>query len=244
MGTGNLWHDYEIVNSIIRITSNLPFIQPIGRIFASFTGIECIMKRFLSCGVGALILIGSAFAQTAYPFRVSMDRMLWHDKIDKQQKKLYAPDGILKLSSDESVNLQIEDALVRKIDNLQESVETDSLSSGQTKVKYLRSIDKLLEQYNLNRNKRDFPVSIAPTLFEAFLECMELDRKGESIEPVIAKNEYGVGKILVECFLSPTVNPGVASSRTILLRKYCELHPDEILPVLSKNPNVSFANDF
>ena len=47
-----------------------------------------------------------------------MDRMLWHDKIDKQQKKLYNSEGLLKLSTDESVNLQIEDALVRKIDNL------------------------------------------------------------------------------------------------------------------------------
>jgi hypothetical protein len=226
------------------MTGNLPFIQPIGRIFASFTGIECIMNRFLSCGIWAFIIINSAFGQTAYPFRVSMDRMLWHDKIDKQQKKLYNVDGLLKLSADESVNLQIEDALIRKIDNLQEAVETDSIANGQVKVKYLRSIEKLLEGYNINRNRRDFHVSMAPVLFESFLECMELDKKKESIEPVIAKNEYGVGKILVECFLSPNINPGVTSSRVLLLRKYCELHPDEILPVLSKNPSVPFANEF
>jgi hypothetical protein len=226
------------------MTGNLPFIQPIGRIFASFTGIECIMNRFLSCGIWAFIIINSAFGQTAYPFRVSMDRMLWHDKIDKQQKKLYNVDGLLKLSADESVNLQIEDALIRKIDNLQEAVETDSIANGQVKVKYLRSIEKLLEGYNINRNRRDFHVSMAPVLFESFLECMELDKKNESIEPVIAKNEYGVGKILVECFLSPNINPGITSSRVLLLRKYCELHPDEILPVLSKNPSVPFANEF
>lgn len=234
----------KLLTGIIRLASNLPFIQPIGRIFASFTGIECIMKRILLCGIVVFSILSSAFGQTAYPFRVSMDRMLWHDKIDKQQKKLYNTDGLLKLSSDESVNLQIEDALIRKINNLQETVETDTLSSGQAKVKYLRSIEKLLEGYNMNRNKRDFPVSMAPALFDAFVECLELDKNNESIEPVIAKNEYGVGKILVECFLSPTVNPGIASSRTLLLRKYCELHPDEILPVLSKNPTVSFANEF
>ena len=202
------------------------------------------MKRFLLYGVVALMVLNAASAQTAYPFRVSMDRMLWHDKIDKQQKRLLNSEGLLKLSPDESVNLQIEDALVRRIDNLQETLEIDSVSSGQAKVKYLRSIEKLLEGFNMNRNKRDFPVSIAPTLYEAFVECMELDKINESIEPVIARNEYGVGKILVECFLSPTINVGVAPSRTLLLKKYCELHPDEILPILSKNPNVSFANDF
>jgi hypothetical protein len=202
------------------------------------------MKRILLCGIVAFCVLSSAFGQTAYPFRVSMDRMLWHDKIDKQQKKLYNTDGLLKLSSDESVNLQIEDALIRKINNLQESIETDSVSSGQAKVKYLRSVEKLIEGFNINRNKRDFPVSMAPALFDAFVECLELDKNNESIEPVIAKNEYGVGKILVECFLSPTINPGVASSRTLLLKKYCELHPDEILPVLLRNPSVPFANEF
>ena len=163
------------------------------------------MKRFLLCGIGTLIFLNNTFGQTAYPFRVSMDRMLWHDKIDKQQKKLYNSEGLLKLSTDESVNLQIEDALVRKIDNLQESIELDSLSNGQAKVRYLRNVEKLLEGYNVNRNKRDFPVSIAPKLFDAFYECLALDKNNESIEPVIAGNEYGVGKILVDCFLSPTV---------------------------------------
>lgn len=241
---GHLWHDYEIVNSRIRIESNLPFIQSIGRIFVSNIGIERIMKRFLLGAIAALFVFYAASGQTAYPFRVSMDRMLWHDKIDRQQKKLFNAQGLIKLSSDESVNLQIADALIRKVDNLQETVETDSLSSGQEKVKYLRNIEKLVEGYNINRNKRDFPVSMAPKLFEAFVECMELDKRNESIEPVIARNEYGVGKILVECFLSPTMNPGIASSRILLLRKYCELHPEEILPVLSKNPNVSFSNEF
>lgn len=202
------------------------------------------MKRFLSCVIGLFIIFNTAFSQTSYPFRVSMDRMLWHDKIDKQQKKLYNTEGQLRLSADESVNLQIEDALIRKIDNLQESIETDSTSNGQAKVKYLRSVEKLIEGYNMNRNKRDFPVSMAPALFEGFVECLELDKKNESIEPVIAKSPYGVGKVLVECFLYPSVNPGVTASRTILLKKYCELHPEEILPVLLKNPNVSFANDF
>ncbi len=189
-------------------------MQPIGRIFASTIGIESIMKRFL-LGLLMFICLASARGQTSYPFRVSTDRMLWHDKIDKQQNKL-VKDGTVKLSSDESVNLQIADALLRKVDELQESIELDTIVSSQTKVKYLRSIEKLIEGYNANKGNRDYPVSMAPTLFEAYMECVELDKKGESIQPVIERNEYGVGKILVECFLSPTPNPGVAPSRVLL----------------------------
>jgi hypothetical protein len=218
-------------------------MQPNGRIFASFIGIECIMKRLILCSIVILIVVSGSLAQTSYPFKVSTGRMLWHDKIDKQQSKLIK-DGSVKLSPDESVNLQISDALIRKIDDLQQTLESDSTLNGQSKVKYLRSVEKLLEGYNNNRGLRDYSVSLAPSLFDAFIECVELDRKNESIEPVIARNKYGVGKILVECFLSPTPNPGVTPARTVLLRKYCEDHPDEILSVLSKNPYAPFSNEF
>ena len=73
---------------------------------------------------------------------------------------------------------------------------------------------------------------------------MYLDRHGESIEPVIADNEYGVGKLLVECFVYPTENIGVKASRVLLIQKYLEANPDEILPELSKNPSLPFANQF
>ncbi len=201
------------------------------------------MKRFTLGFFLLTILCTGALAQTSYPFRVSTDRMLWHDRIDKQQKKLIQSDGSVKIALDESVNLEIADVLLRKIDELQERVELDTVMNGQAKVKDLRNIEKLLEAYNHNKGKRDFPPSMAPTLYTAFIECMELDKKNESIEPVIAKNSYGVGKILVECFQSPSVNPGIAPSRSLLVKKYCELHPDEILSVLDKNPYVSFANE-
>ena len=42
-----------------------------------------------------------------------------------------------------------------------------------------------------------------------------------------------MGKILIECFLLPVENPGVKASRILLIRKYCELHPDEIFVILS-----------
>ncbi len=49
---------------------------------------------------------------------------------------------------------------------------------------------------------------MAPALFDAFVRAMELDRLNKSIEPVIEENSYGIGKILVECFLFPVENPG------------------------------------
>lgn len=182
--------------------------------------------------------------QNGYNYVVARERMLFHDNVDKQQKKLLEADGSIKIVPDESINLQVADAIIRGVDDIQASLESDSTYNRQQKVKYLKSLETLVKGFNDNKNVKDYPASMAPALLNAFEESVELDRKGQSIEPVIVKNDYGVGKILINCFLYPSENPGIANSRIILLRKYCELHPDEILPVLSRNPNIAFADNF
>lgn len=183
-------------------------------------------------------------AQSSYSFSISTDRMLFHDQVDKQQKQLAGKDGVFNYTGDESVNLQIEDVFGRQVDELQKEIESDSSVSGQVKVKALKSLETLLRGYGQRKNKKDYPASIASALLIAFNEALLLDRKGESIEPVIAKNEYGVGKLLVECFIFPSENSGVHSSRIVLIQKYLELHPDEILTELNKNPSFPLADKF
>lgn len=61
----------------------------------------------------------------SYPFKVAQDRMLWHDKIDKEQLRLFSlggnkNDSLVRLTRDEAVNAQITDALGRRVDELQE----------------------------------------------------------------------------------------------------------------------------
>ena len=186
-------------------------------------------------------------AQTANPdFKIQQERKLWHDNIDREQKRLLAldgrPDEIIQASKDENINLQIADVMIRQVDLLQEKIESDSSLSGQMKIKNLRSLETMLKGYNNNFRKKDFPPSIAPALFDAFKYAMELDRQNQSIEPVIAENGYGVGKILVECFLLPVENPGVKASRALLISKYCEMHPDAIFTILSSNPDLPFTD--
>jgi len=52
----------------------------------------------------------------AYPYKVAQDRMIWHDKVNLEQQKLFAlgggmADSLIHLSKDETVNLHITDAL-------------------------------------------------------------------------------------------------------------------------------------
>ena len=192
----------------------------------------------------SFLLPGTLLAQTAYNFKISTDRMLFHDLVDKQQKAMLNDKDSLKLSPDDAINLQVADVFLRQVDELQEKTESDTTLTGQVKVKSLKSLETLLKGYNRYRDKKDYPIAMAPALYKAYVECLLLDRKGESIEPVIAKNDYGVGKLLIECFLFPTENEGVKNSRVILTRKYLETHPDQILTELNKNPNLPFADHF
>lgn len=207
------------------------------------------MKIILRFAILSLILFPALAAQAQMsnpPFKIQQDRKLWHDNIDREQKRLLGLDGkadrIIQVSKDENVNLAVADVMIRQVDGLQEKIELDSTLSGQMKIKNLRSLESMLKGYNNHFHQKDYPASMAPALFEAFIQAMELDRMNKSIEPVIAENSYGVGKILVECFLLPAENAGVKDSRNLLIRKYCDLHPDQVFTVLSANPSLPFAD--
>src|SRR5450432_1647138 len=169
--------------------------------------------RLLFIPFTLLMAISTVAQISARGYPVQQDRKLWHDNIDKEQKRLLALDGkadeFIQVSKDDNINLQIADVMIRQVDLLQEKIELDSSLTGQMKIKNLRSLQTMLLGYNNNYRKKDYPPNMAPALFDAFVGAMQIDRLNMSIEPVISENSYGVGKILVECFLLPVPNSGV-----------------------------------
>jgi hypothetical protein len=206
-----------------------------------YQSVDYMYKVFFT--VSLLVVLGkTGSAQTSYPFKVSFDRMLWHENIDKQQKRLLNPEGSVKFAISESNKTTISDALVKGVDRLQQKIEFDSTLTGQSKTKYLRTLELMVKGYADKFNKKDFTPAISTALVNAFDECMELDKKGKSIEPVIQENEYGVGKILIETFIYPPENPGLRPSQVTVLLKYLFRYPDEILPELRKIPYLPYAD--
>ena len=195
----------------------------------------------------ALFLSLRGMAQNnAYPYKVAHDLALWHDNVDKEQQKFIIAGGrndtLLRLAKDEAVNFQITDALLRRVDDLQEHIELDSTLNTNNKKKYLRALEILLRGFYQAYKARDIQAAAAPALITAFDSAMKLDRGGQSIEPVITAGTYEIGKILVECFLYPTENIGVKPSRLYLTRRYCEMHPSLILNYLSTHRGLPFED--
>ncbi len=205
--------------------------------------------RVTISGFFALLAFTAVEAQpNSYPYKVAQDRMLWHDKVDKEQQRLFLlggskDDSVMRLTRDEAVNLQITDALGRRVDELQEQIEFDSTLNTNGKKRYLRGLSDVLYGFVKAIGIKSINPAQAPGLIDAFVQAMELDKKGQSIEPVIAASAYETGLILVDCFsYAPSENQGVKPSRLLLTRRYYEKHPGEIFNYLSNHPGLPFED--
>ena len=143
------------------------------------------MRIHILFAIICLLFGQTLLAQTSVAIKVPMEREIWHNNIDKQQKKVTQLNNQGKISADTTVSLHIMDALLRGIDDLQMQIEVDSTLKSNDKIKYLRSVEILLQGYMSTLNKRDFPSSLAPVLVKAFTSCIELDKQQKSFAPVI-----------------------------------------------------------
>jgi len=173
--------------------------------------------------------------------------MLWHDYVDKEQQRLILlgggkNDSMIRLSKDEAVNLQVTDALIRKVDELQKQIELDSTLNTNNKKRYLRGLSDVLQKFDRAVQSKEIPAAQAPGLIDAFIAGMQLDRQGESIEPVIASSPYETGRIIVECFNYPTENKGARPARVLLTKRFYEMHPSLIFNYLSTHPGAPFED--
>jgi hypothetical protein len=203
-----------------------------------------MMKQILLSIIVVFCTIVSAAGQYNPPkYTVDKSRQLFHELVDRAQKRLLSiagstTDGIVNLSDDETVNVQIAYYMIAQVDELQQQIEADSAIAGMGKVKYIKGLETLITSYNNNIKRKNYPVTIAPDLVQAFGKAIQLDRKNESIEPIVKANRYEVGKLIIECFSHPE-NVGIKASKLVLSEKYLVENPSEILTYIQKNPDVA-----
>ena len=104
-------------------------------------------------------------------------RELFHDYVDAEQKKALQADGkddkLFSPSFNEEVNFQITNALISKVNDLQKKIEKDSAMGGQTKVLYIRGLERLLRDLNANWRIRRFVPTYLPEILAGYEKCME-----------------------------------------------------------------------
>ncbi|HEY8690725.1 MAG TPA: hypothetical protein VIM07_15925 [Chitinophagaceae bacterium] len=200
------------------------------------------MKNFYSF---ILILLLVPVFSFAYNDTIPIYRRVFHDNINKEQQRADKIDGkldgFIKISNVDEINLQVTDALFRKINNLKNSIEKNpALPTNNEKVRYLKFIESLVRNFNNSWKSHKLTPAFVPVLVDNFIAILKANINGESMAPYINQVPYEVGIINSEIFKD---NPGYKESRKYLFLKYCLLHPDKILASIGPYVDEPFADD-
>jgi hypothetical protein len=181
-------------------------------------------------------------------FTPEFRRLRNHDIIDAEQRIILSADGKtdnqFTPSRDEDINYLLTQALVKRVDVLQYLIETDKVFDHRLKVNYLFGLENILKYFRGNwkqKGERKVNYTSLPAIVMAYEECMSRDRKGLSIEPVIAQLSYDGGTVVANAGIFEK-NPGFKESKNKLILKYCLLHPEKTFSTLSLNPDLPFAD--
>ena len=173
---------------------------------------------------------------------VPMNRVLWHENIDKEQKRLDKldgkNDGVFKLTDSDDLNLQVSDALTRRVDALQYKIEK-ATENPNVKIGLLRSLRELLQAYlNQLKGKKSL-ATISTQLIDAYETCMQLQLSGSSLLPVFEQSSWLVGERLLPLFSLSSEAPEM---RQIVFLKKTKDDPGSILSGLTGFTDAPFTD--
>jgi hypothetical protein len=175
---------------------------------------------------------------------IPLNRRIFHDKIKAEQKRADRADGrldgLIKVSTNPEINLQVTDAIFRKVNVLRNDIEINTqLATNNDKIRYLRLVESLVRDFTNDWRSHKIEPALAPLLVDNFTDIMFANLKGESMAFLIQKVPYEVGSINAEIF---NENPGYKESLKILFLKFCQLNPDKILANIGPYVNEPFAD--
>jgi hypothetical protein len=189
------------------------------------------------------ILRANAFAAID-TIKPPIQRLRFHDKINEEQKLLDKADGksdgIIKVSDNEEINLAVTDVMMRKINDLQDSIEVNKkINSNNEKVRYLTYIESLLGSFRTNWRAKKIKGVYAPLLLSNFEKIMYATIDSQSMAPLIENAPYEVARINAEIFVN---NKAYAQSKNIVYFKFCALNPDKVLANMAPFIHEPFAD--
>ncbi|MFT3982111.1 MAG: hypothetical protein QM687_16705 [Ferruginibacter sp.] len=190
-------------------------------------------------GLGVMAA-GTDTLKTPIPY----SRIGFHDKVNNEQTALDKSDGKLdgmwNITKNDDINLHITDALFRKVDELQDWIETnDAIATNNDKVRYLRYIEDLLKTFSKEWRTRDIRPIEFPGLLNAFDQAVKDAAAGKSILPVIGAANYETAKIITTVF---NQHPDYKKADEMVYLKYSSLHPENILKTIRPYAGSDFAD--
>ncbi|HVF82080.1 MAG TPA: hypothetical protein VM884_09110, partial [Flavisolibacter sp.] len=187
----------------------------------------------------SLTLLSSAAQAQTSVCKPPIGRVLWHDRIDKAQKKL--AEQKIAAGDNEDLNYFVSQAITKRVDALQCVIEADASLTDQPKKGYLAGVENLLRNFYAQYRSRQITAALFPTALDVYEKSMAFDKRGESIEKIIEGSALEVGKLLVGTGAFDK-NAGTRAARFHLVSKDIQRHPDKTFKILSDNPDAPFRD--
>ena len=204
------------------------------------------MKSCYSITFLLLFLSMKIFSQEEIPMpKVPAMRQLFHLNIEVAEQKLIklntSDDTIFNATSDSKTNRRITKMLRVHINNLRANIEMDTTFNESDKFIWLRAVENLLNDFIFNYQIRKIEGDELCDLITAFEKALVLERKQQSIAPIIINSPLEIGNII---FRNPAFanNVGYKQCRDNLVLKMCQRQPNNILKILSNYPDVYFID--
>ncbi len=175
---------------------------------------------------------------------VPISRQLFHDKVNNEQALTDRADGkmdgMIKVSGNEEINLQVTDALTRRVNELQDFIElTGKVPSSNEKIRQLGYLEDLVRGFRIAWKLKQINPALAPVLVDHFETILKANIDTLNMAPYIQDCPYDVGMLIVDIFRK---NSGYNDSKKMLFLQFCTLNPDKILSNIRPFVNESFAD--
>lgn len=176
--------------------------------------------------------------------KVPFQRVRFHDRIKEEQLKCDKADGkqdsIIKVGKNEEINLQVTDALTRKINEIVCFIERSSKApSNNDKIRQLNFVEELVRSFRLGWKAKRINPAMAPALVGSFEKILNANIDSQNMAPFINDVPYEVGAINAEVF---NKNAGYQESKKILYLKYVTKNPSLILTTIRPYIKETFAD--
>lgn len=127
------------------------------------------------------------------------------------------------------------------ITGIRAGIERNQALDDNAKYRWLRSVNELLTGFLQFQQSKQIHLNELEPLVKAYQQAMKLALLNQSIYPVFENNSLVIGNLLVDNFCLKN-NQGTPAAKDLLVWKYCQIYPDQILNVLSKQPQNIFAD--
>ncbi len=129
----------------------------------------------------------------------------------------------------------------QKITTIRIAIERNPKLENNDKYRWLRSTQEILTAFVSAYQLRQMELNQLVPLVKAYDTAMKMELAKQDIYPIIEKTSLAIGNILVNNYCLQT-NTGIPKAKDLLVWKYCQVYPNQILTQLNKKPNNIFAD--